>query len=215
MCFSATASFSAGSILIGISALAVHRLQRKAELAYALIPALFGTQQLLEGALWLTFPDKSPSLHHGLTQAYSVFSQIVWPVYTPAAVLLMETTPWRRRLVLGSMLAGGWVSAFLLWNLVHVSVVSQVLGQHIVYIFPHFHQTTATGLYLLGTCVSPVFSGWRAVRWFGLAISASLVVTFIFYFVWFTSVWCFFAAALSSIVLLHFPLRHDLGHEMR
>ena len=158
---------------------------------------------------------EASSLSFGLTQAYSAFSQIIWPVYIPVAVLLIEPVAWRRRAISIAALAGMGVSLFLLFYLTHRSVVSRVQGNHIAYVFPHFHELFATGLYLLGACVSPLLSSYRAVRGFGVAISVSLVVTYIFYATWFTSVWCFFSAVISSLVLLHFPLRHQLRHQLR
>jgi hypothetical protein len=210
MCFSATASFTAGSVLLAIGTVAARRAcatQRHRDLPFALIPVLFGIQQLLEGALWLTFPDKAPCLNVALTQSYSLFSQVLWPIYVPVAVLLMEPVPWRRRLLLGVALAGTAAGLFLLYYLLRLRVVAQVSGQHIVYIFPHFHVLAASGLYLLSTCVSPLLSSQRAVWLFGVVATASFIAAYTVYTTWFISVWCFFAAILSGIVLLHFP-RH-------
>jgi len=50
MCFSATASFVAGTSLSAI------------ELPFAMIPLLFGIQQLVEGIIWLTFRYDAPVL---------------------------------------------------------------------------------------------------------------------------------------------------------
>ena len=60
MCFSATASFTAGAGLLIVGAVAARRARQPAELPFALIPALFGVQQLIEGAIWLTLPDNAP-----------------------------------------------------------------------------------------------------------------------------------------------------------
>jgi len=37
-----------------------------------------------------------------------------------------------------------------------------------------------------------------------MGATVSLGITYVFYGVWFISVWCFFAALLSALVLLHF-----------
>ena len=218
MCFSAPVSFIAGTVLVGIGAVATYRAPRKREWAYALIPLLFGLQQLLEGLLWMTFLEPAAALHLNwrdpLTQVYSVFSQVLWPVYIPVAVLLLETVPWRKKAIAVIALAGASVSLFLLFYLAHRSVVSQVQESHIAYVFPHFHEFFATGLYLLGACASPLLSSHATVRWFGLAITAALWATYLFYFSWFISVWCFFSALISALVLLHFPVGHKLGKKL-
>ena len=67
MCFSATASFTAGVGLLAIGAVTASRINRPAELPFALIPTLFGVQQLIEGALWLTFTGNAPQMNVVLT----------------------------------------------------------------------------------------------------------------------------------------------------
>jgi hypothetical protein len=203
MCFSATASFTAGTVLFAIGCLAARRARTGGELPYALIPALFGIQQWLEGALWLTL-GKSDQCSIWLTQIYSGFSQVIWPIYIPTAVLLLEPRKGRRKALLGVTLAGAAVSLFLLYSLSHLQVQSQVIGQHISYVFPHFHEMAATGLYLLGACIGPLISSHRMVRLFGVAVTVALIVTYAFYSQWFISVWCFFAAVASVLVLAYF-----------
>ncbi len=211
MCFSATASFTAGVALLIVGTVTTRRAGRRAELPYALIPVLFGLQQLIEGALWLTFPAKAPLLNTALTHAFSFFSHVLWPLYVPVAVLLLEPTPWRRKVLVAIALAGATVSLYLLYFLVRLSVVAEPSDGHIAYISPHFYALAAMGLYLLGTCVSSLFSSHRSVRWFGAAAFISFVGTYAFYAFWFISVWCFFAALLSVLVLLHFPRRQAKG----
>ncbi|WP_293678639.1 DUF6629 family protein [uncultured Phenylobacterium sp.] len=59
MCFSATASFSAGAALLVIGTVTARRAQRPRKLPFALIPVLFGVPQLIEGALWLSVPSSA------------------------------------------------------------------------------------------------------------------------------------------------------------
>jgi hypothetical protein len=49
MCFSATASFIAGTTLSIIGIATIRNVERRSELPLALIPLLFGIQQLIEG----------------------------------------------------------------------------------------------------------------------------------------------------------------------
>ena len=105
MCFSATASFTAGAALLVVGAVTTRRARRPAELPFALIPVLFGVQQLIEGVLWLTFPDKAPQLNAVLTLLYSLFSHVLWPIYVPIAVLLLEVVTWSRKVLTGLALA--------------------------------------------------------------------------------------------------------------
>jgi hypothetical protein len=207
MCFSATASFTGGAVLLALGTVTVRRARRPAELPFALVPLLFGVQQLIEGAIWLTLPDKAPMLNTVLTVIYSLFSHVLWPAYMPLAVLLIEPVPWRRRALAIIAVAGAMVGLYLLYFLTTVPIVSQVQGRHIAYVSPHFYIVAVMLAYLLGACGSLLLSSHGRVKLFGAAAFLAYLLVYAFYVTWFISVWCFFAAALSVIVLLYFPRR--------
>jgi hypothetical protein len=207
MCFSAPASFSAAAALLAIGTVSLRRTRRVAEWPYALIPWCFGVQQLLEGTLWLSLAQPAPCLSAVLTEGYSAFSQVIWPIYIPLAVVLLEPSGWRRHAIGLNAVAGAAVGLYLMWYMLQVPVLARISGQHIAYDFPHFHQPLASVLYLFAACVSPLLSRWPAVRGFGVLASLSLVAAAYFYAQWFISTWCFFAALLSAVVCLQFPAR--------
>ncbi|WP_308435298.1 DUF6629 family protein [Sphingomonas glacialis] len=188
MCFYATASFTAGAGLLIIGAITVRRTRTTAELPFALIPAMFGVQQVIEGALWLTFPDKAPLLNVVLTYAYFVFSHVFWPIYVPFAVMLIEGTNWRRKTAMAIAVASDMAGLYLSYALITQPIVARVVGHHITYVSPHFYGVAVMALYLLGTCVSPLFSSHRMARAFGVAASISFVAAYIFFAMWFISV---------------------------
>lgn len=216
MCFSATASFTAGTALLAIGAVTIRRARSRAELPYALIPSLFGIQQLIEGTLWLTFSDGQPQLNTLLTHLYSLFSHVLWPIWVPVAVLLLETVRWRRLALAGLAAGGSAAGLYLFYFLVTEPIVARVRGGHIAYESPHFYVAMVLTLYVLATCASSLVSSHRTVRWFGVASALSLFAASAAYAAWFISVWCFFAAAISAIVLLHFlsggPRRNQAGN---
>ena len=203
MCFSATASFSAGVVLLGVSVLTLRAARRPRELPLAAIPLLFAIQQLVEGVVWLTFRYEAPVLNAVMTHVYSFFSHVLWPVYVPVAVLLVEPPGWRRTTLAGIAAAGLAVGVYLMYNLVAFTVVARPVGQHIEYVSPHFYAVAVMGLYLLSTCVGPILSTHRMVRVFGVLALLSFATVYYFYTTWFISVWCFFAALLSVIILVH------------
>lgn len=207
MCFSATASFTAGAALLVAGVVTTRLVRRPREMPYALIPFLFGIQQLIEGALWLTFPDKAPLLSTALTYAYSVFSHVLWPIYVPIAVYFLETVAWRRKALLVTAAGGTLVGLYLLYFLIRLPIVADAAEGHIDYVSPHFYIRIVMALYILGTCVSPLLSSHRWVRWFGVAAVVSFLAAGAFYLAWFISVWCFFAAVMSVMVLMFFLRR--------
>lgn len=207
MCFSATASFSAGAFLLGVGTLTLKSARRRRELPFAAIPLLFAVQQLIEGVIWLTFSVDAPLLNWVMTHAYSFFSHVLWPVYVPVAVVLMEPAGWHRRALLAFVGTGAAVGVYLLYILVAFPVVSRPTGQHIEYVSPHFFAAVTMTLYLLSTALSPVLSTHRMVKLFGVLALLSFGAAYAFFATWFISVWCFFAALLSAVVYLHFALR--------
>jgi hypothetical protein len=208
MCFSATASFSAGAVLLGLGTLTLKSASRPRELPFAAIPLLFAIQQLSEGVIWLTFRYEAALLNAVMTHVYSFFSHVLWPVYVPVAVLLIEPLGRRRRVLLAFVTAGVGVGAYLLYILVAYPVVSRPTGQHIEYVSPHFFALAAMTLYLASTTLSPFLSTHRTVKVFGLLALVSFAMAYFFYATWFISVWCFFAALLSAVIYLHFVLQN-------
>ena len=158
MCFSATASFTAGVALLAIGTITVRRASSPFEKPFALIPVLFGIQQLIEGALWMTISGNASHWLPVLTHVYSIFSHVLWPIYVPIAVLLLETVPWRRKILTGIALAGTAVGLYLLYFLVTQPIVAQVSEHHIAYVSPHFYVGAVMVFYLLATCISSLLS---------------------------------------------------------
>lgn len=209
MCFSATASFAAGIALLATGTVTTRMAQNGRERPYALIPVLFGIQQLIEGTLWLTFSDQAPMLQTILTYAYSIFSHVLWPIYVPLAVYLLEATALRRKALLATAAGGTLVGLYLLYFLIRLPVVATAAEGHIDYVSPHFYTQIVMVLYVLGTCVSPLLSSHRWVNWFGAGAIISFLAAGALYLTWFISVWCFFAAVMSVIVLMFFLRRES------
>lgn len=207
MCFSASASFAAGSALLAVGAVALSKAGQRNERAYAAIPLLFGVQQLIEGAIWMSFRLEAPLLNPAMTFAYSLFSHVLWPLYVPFAVLLLEPARWRRQALLAFLAAGAAVGIYLLVNMLRFPIESRPAGGHIEYASPHFYVVPVMAGYLAGTCISMLFSSHAMVRAFGGAALLSFALSYAVYRQWFISVWCFFAAVLSVIVLLYFTHR--------
>ena len=208
MCFSSTASFTSASLLLMVGGLALSQRPKRHELAYALLPFLFGIQQFLEGLIWLNLQGQASSISclsaYALTQGYSFFSQVFWPIFVPLAVGLLEGTPWRRRSISICAFSGLIVGMFLLAAMVQQPVTARLVAQHIAYDFDHTYVVIASLLYLIGSCAAPLLSSHRSVRLFGFAAVASMFFSYLIFETWFISVWCYFSGLMSCIVLLHF-----------
>ena len=207
MCFSANASFAAGALLLGISAFTLKAARTPAEQPLAAIPLLFGMQQLCEGAIWLGFSHEAPIAKPILTHVYSFFSHVLWPVYVPLAVLLLEPAGKRRRAMRWFVGVGIAVALYLLAIIAKYPIIAQPVGKHIEYISPHFLAPLTMMLYLIAVTLTPMLSSHRWVVLFGVTALFSFVAAYVFYMNWFISVWCLFMALLSGIIVLHFRAR--------
>ncbi|MBF5008702.1 DUF6629 family protein [Burkholderia pseudomultivorans] len=203
MCFSATASFGSGTLLLAIGTATLRMARRPAERPYAAIPLLFAIQQIVEGVVWLSFSGPA-WLNFVSTQAYSLFSHVLWPVYIPLAACLLEPRSSRRRGLLAFLVVGLAVGAYLLYSLAVNPIQARPAGGHVDYQSPHFYIVASMTLYLLATTVSLLLSSDVWVKMFGALALGSSLVAYVLYARWFISVWCFFAAALSVAVALRF-----------
>jgi hypothetical protein len=206
MCFSATASFISGATLTGIGVATIRCVRKKTEMPLALIPLLFGAQQLTEGVIWLTFGTNALLLRDVMTIVYSIFSHVLWPIYVPLAIGVLEVTRWRKKVIFIFQIAGLVVGLYLAYFIATQKVVAEVVSRHIIYVSPHFFLPEVMVLYLAATCVSCFFSSVRLVNLFGILISAFFIVAYIVYVNALVSIWCFFAAILS--VVIYIQLKH-------
>ena len=83
MCFSATASFTAGGVLLGLGTLTLRSARRSREVSFAAIPLLFAVQQLSEGIIWWTF----------IVGLYLLFLIVEFPVTAVAAENIVYVSP--------------------------------------------------------------------------------------------------------------------------
>ena len=203
MCFSATASFIAGAALSVMGAATLRAARTRAEIPFATIPLLFGIQQVVEGVLWLSFRFDAPQLNAAMTYLFSMFSHVLWPIFVPFSIGLLEDVPWRRKAIWGFLALGIFVGLYLLYVLVDFPVTS-VAAANIVYVSPHFYEIPVMLLYVAATCVSCLFSSKAIIRLFGALAFVLFALAYGFFTVALFSVWCFFAAILSSIIYAHF-----------
>jgi hypothetical protein len=203
MCFSATASLTAGILLTAIGIATVKKSQRKTDIPFAMIPLFFGLQQIIEGFLWLSFLYNSHLLNVIMTYAFTLVSHVFWPIFIPFSIGLMESVPWRKKVIHVFQLTGGALGAYLLYFIIQYPITSEI-HSNIVYVFPHFHKPLVLILYIAATCISAFFSSHRLVNIFGILALILFMMAFWFYFVAFFSVWCFFSAILSIVIYLHF-----------
>ncbi len=219
MCFSATASFAAGAVLIpgGGFALAQAWRSDRRYLTLASFPALFGVQQVVEGWVWLGIEGSTEVGARAAALGFLLFAYLLWLVLTPLAAYFVEERPARRRVFLAFAAFGAVfglslyapVAALPEW--LEVEVVRGSIVYHTRLVYDGLVSTTVLRVVYVGViCLPLLASSAPAVRGFGVLVALSVVVTFLFVTYAFTSVWCYLAAVVSGYVALlmyHLP-RH-------
>jgi hypothetical protein len=213
MCFSAAASFTAGTALSAVGAVTISKIKRKEDILFATIPLLFGIQQLTEGVIWLS--SQSSVLHTVMTYMYSVFSHVLWPTFIPLSILLMENIARRRKILSAFVVIGAMVSLYLLYFLITEPIQVEIVENSIAYNSPHFYVVPILLSYFAATCVSCLFSSHRFMNICGILGFISAFVAYQFWAATFISVWCFFAAVMSLTIYLHLRSRaHTLASSL-
>lgn len=205
MCFSATASFSAGVLLSGLGAASLQKAKAPREYPFAAVPLLFGIQQITEGFLWLsmTHPDYA-GLQADTTWLFLLFAQPLWPLWAPWSMWLLEKDEKRKRWLTVFLGAGILLSVYFLYCMFTFDLTAAVLENHIRYYlyFPETLEWITGPLYLLTTLVPLFISSVPKMKIYALINLVSFAISLFFFFEYLLSVWCFFAACLSIAVLV-------------
>lgn len=171
---------------------------------------LFALHQFVEGFVWLGLQGQiSAGLQDAAIRIYLLFAQVLLPVLVPLGLLVHEPDRARRRWMIPLLVLGIAVGLRLLWILSAHPVGAQPLDHVITYTTDvHFGYVEAVA-YVAATCTPVVLSTRRHLRWFGVANLAGLAAAAIVRYGAVTSVWCLYAALVSSLILVH--LRDPLG----
>lgn len=200
MCFSATASFTAGAAISLVGIAAIKTRQHRAQLLFACIPFIFGIQQLTEGLLWIQLRCHAEGLvAHFATHVFLFFAQVVWPFWVPLSILLLEKREQRSVLQKILVALGGALSLYFIYCQYLYPVDSAIEGKHIVYYreYPSSFDLTTIVIYAVVTILPSFLSHIPRMWILGSSIALSFLITSVFYQHYILSVWCFFAAIIS------------------
>ena len=205
MCFSAGASFGASLLLTGIGISSVRKVKRPPEIMFASIPLLFAVQQATEGFLWLLLSSSgNVSMQAATAFIFILFAQVIWPFWVPLSIFLIDKKNGKNRVLQILTVTGVLVSLFLAYRLLAYPVEASIHEGHIRYAqdYPKPAKGISGVLYMVVTILPPFFSHLKKMKILGTAIFISYLATAFFYEEHIISVWCFFAALLSVLVLL-------------
>jgi hypothetical protein len=206
-CISYEVSFSlSGTLLAGGGyCVRVARTVDKKLLPLAMIPLLFGIQQLCEGWVWVGLARSAHTLTIAAATAFLFFALLVWPVWIPVSTLFTERSR-GARIYLGIMVVVGAVTGVCLilpillrpdWLALHVthhSIHYRISASPLVHEVPG---VVWEALYLLAVATPLFVSGRKRLIQAGAALILAAAASRVFFDYAFASMWCLFAAALS------------------
>ncbi len=215
MCFSASGSFGIAGVLAGIGAVAMGQEKAPSRRMLGLVPLLFAAQQVAEGVVWLTIEHPGRSgLQAAAVAVFLGFALVVWPIWVPLSLWAGERSPRRRRLLARLVWVGIGVGIYAAMILVRGRPTARVAGHSIAYDYSETGPALVLALYLpmyIIPALLPFFvSTISRARTMGAVLTLSLVATFIIERQTLTSVWCFFGAILSAVIVLGISEDHRL-----
>lgn len=210
MCFSPTVSFAASAALASAGITSFKKTDTHKETLFACVPLIFAAQQFIEGLLWLSLlSGTNEALRYLTTQAYTVFIGIIWPVFIPLSIWVLEPEPTRKRMILPIIALGTSIGIYTLNLLYNYGVQASLIDSCCVIYENSLKQGEAERLtYLFATCAAYFLCSYRSVRLIGMANLAGFVIAYYFYEINFASIWCFFAALISTMIYVYLERVH-------
>jgi len=211
MCFSATASFSAATVLIPVGVYCVKKATslNKPYWLIALLPLGFGVQQVFEGFVWLALESGGGGEPRFPALGFLFFSHLFWLFWVPLACYAVESISLKKKIILFFVILGTlhgllmyiplWIHPdWLLVELVQGSIDYKATLVHDDYM----PRIVVRALYAVIILLALLISSDRYVRIFGAIIALSVAVASYFFGYAFISIWCYFAAVLSLYILI-------------
>lgn len=210
MCFSATASMTAATILVPLGIYGIRNSAKYCPeyIGFSILPLGFGIQQFFEGLIWLLIPNQSPGLM-GAIFGFLFFSHFFWLFMVPFAAWFRENHIFLKKVLFTIMVIGGILGiSFIVPLIINDGWFSAIIRHDSIYysITKIYDGYLSTGamlfVYILFILIPLMISSKRDIRIFGYLLGVSMIITLIFFQYAFVSIWCYFAAMLSCLLLV-------------
>ncbi len=191
-------------MLTAIGVASVKKINKPSQALYASMPLLFACQQFIEGFVWLSLTNPEYSYWQSIpTNLFLFFAQVLWPIWVPLSIFLIEENKTRKKILLVLLAIGILLSSYISYCMFNYTVDAYLSPYHVNYV-PHFPKINPMlgALYFLPIFLPSFVSGIKNMFWQGLLLVLSYVVTKLLFNDAVISVWCFFAALVSIMVFL-------------
>jgi len=199
-------TLSGAIMLVGI--LTLMKVSEPREVVFATLPLLFGLHEFSQGFVWLgTEGLISPRALDMAEMFYLFIAKGFLEFWVPLAIWLIEPAGWRKNLAGVLTVLGGLLAAYALWVLSTGPAEVYVHQHALVYHTPKLNSLGLALGYILTTVGALVISSSITIALFGWLNFAGLLIVWLFKPYAFTSLWCLYAAAVSTLLYFYFVER--------
>lgn len=204
------------SIIIGVVGIkTLRKVSSPNEVIFASLPLLFALHEFTQGFVWLgVYGYIGPRALDMAETIFVFYAQGLLQFIVPLAIWLIEPRGFRKNLISILMIMGAFLSAYTLWGL-SVQPTTVSLQNHLLYyVNPTTDNHLVGFMYVLTTCGSLILSRNVSIQLFGWLnlIGINLVFWTIPYAL--TSLWCLYAAVVSTVLYFYFVKRRIAFLEM-
>ncbi|MHB1249402.1 MAG: DUF6629 family protein [Polaromonas sp.] len=222
MCLSASVSFAASVFLLGGGAFATAKAWtiNKRYLPVALMPVFAGTQQFMEGNVWLGVNNGDPFTVLWGAMGFLFFTWFMWPIWIPFSIYVLEPKESRRKHLFLAFAVIGLAFGLLLYiphalnpDWVQVTVNQDSLAYEGTMLLDYLMPRWVTySIYLFLIIAPPLMSRYLHMRYFALTIIAVVVVDITLLRYAAISFFCLLAG-LGTLHLIYIILRNKCARE--
>lgn len=184
------------------------------------MPVLAGTQQIMEGHVWMGLNENAPSMVWWAAMWFILFSWLMWPLWIPMGIYVLEPPDSRRKKPLLAFALAGLIFGLVLyvphlihpdWVKVHInrSSISYEDTMFLDYLIPRW-LTYVIYLFLIAT--PSLMSTYLHMRLFGLTLIAIVMLVYLFLSYAYISFFCLLAG-LGTVHLIYIILANKCCRE--
>lgn len=202
MCFSLEASFAAAAVIGAAGVVAFKKAGNNPIRVIAIFPILFAFHQFVEG--WVASLNDSYSwlLVPG-TYGFVILAWIIWPIVIPLTLWRVEQRESRKKILYVMTIIGYLITAVLSYFLLTKNITARIVDHSIIYDYGGHTSSSAwfKSIYVLIVTVPNLISSRRKMWMLGVMNLITCLISRVYFEEYVVSVWCFFAAVSSVIVL--------------
>lgn len=192
--------------VVGIKTL--RKVSSPNEVVFASLPLLFAIHEFTQGFVWLgIYGYIEPRALEIAESIFVFYAQGLLPFLVPLAIWLIEPKGIRKNLIAVLMIIGALLSAYTLWGL-SFQPTSVTLQNHLLYyVNPITDKHWVGVMYVLTTCGSLILSRNVSIQLFGWLNLLGINLIFWTMPYALTSLWCLYAAIVSTVLYFYFVKR--------